>query len=72
MTPQVSKNRQLTDSKVWTRLQALVYDILPPAIAIPDDAPGLEKASANGRFFVGDQMAVGLYETIKIISGFVL
>ena len=53
------------------KLQALVYDILPPAIAIIDEATGLEKPSANGRFFVGAQMAVGLYETIKIISGFV-
>ena len=34
------------------KLQALVYDILPPAIVITDYAIGLEKISANGQFFV--------------------
>ena len=32
------------------RLQALVYDILPPATAITDYAIGLEKLSANEVF----------------------
>ena len=30
-----------------TKLQALVYDILPPTTAIADYAIGLEKLSAN-------------------------
>ena len=37
------------------KLQALVYDILPPTTAITDYAIGLEKMSANGQFFVGAQ-----------------
>ena len=42
------------------KLQALVYDVLPPTSAIIDYAVGLEKLSANGQFFVGIQMAVSL------------
>ena len=37
------------------KLQALVYDILPPTTAI-----GLEKLSANEQFFDDAQMAVSL------------
>ena len=42
------------------KLQALVYDILPPATAIVDYAIGLEKLSANEQFFVCAQIAVSL------------
>ena len=35
-----------------TRLQALVYDILPPTTATIGYATGLEKLSANGQIFV--------------------
>ena len=34
-----------------TKLQARVYDILPPTTAIVDYAVGLEKLSANEQFF---------------------
>ena len=37
----------------------IVYDILPTT-AIIDYATGLGKLSANGQFFVGDQVAVCL------------
>ena len=40
------------------KLQALVYDILPPATAIIGYAIGLRNLSANWHFFVGAQMTV--------------
>ena len=62
--------------KVWNglknetpKLQALVYDIHPPTIAITDFTIGLEKPSANGQFFIGAQMTVNLKQTTQIISG---
>ena len=51
----------------WYRLQALVYDILPPTTAITDYAIGLRKLSANEQFFVAAQMAVALQQTTQII-----
>ena len=49
------KTRLRVDSlKYGAKLQALVYDVLPPAT---DYAIGLEKLSANGKFFDGAQMA---------------
>ena len=42
------------------KLQALVYDILPPASAIFDYAIGIEELSANGQFFSDAQTAVSL------------
>ena len=39
------------------KLQALVYNILPATTAAAHYATGLRKLSANGQFFVGDQMA---------------
>ena len=42
------------------KLQALVYDILPPSTAIADYAIGLEKLSANEQFFHDAQTAVSL------------
>ena len=42
------------------KLQALVYDILPPATAIVDYTIGLEKLSANEHFFDDAQTAVSL------------
>ena len=41
-----------------SRLQALVYDILPSTAAIVDNAIGLEKLSANEQFFDDAQTAV--------------
>ena len=59
---------------IFTKLQALVYDILHPATAV-----GLEKLSANrqffigaqmyGQFFVGAQMSLNLQRTTQIIAG---
>ena len=45
-TPSVNK-----DTK-YSKLQALVYDSLPPTSAIVDYAIGLQKLSANGHFVV--------------------
>ena len=54
---------------VGTKLQALIYDSLPPTTAIIDYAIGLEKLSANGQFFDVAQMAISLEQTTQIISG---
>ena len=43
-----------------SKLQVLVYDILPPTSAIVDYAIGLEKLSANEQFFDDAQTAVSL------------
>ena len=42
------------------KLQALVYDILPPTTDIADYAIGLEKLSANEQFFDDAETAVSL------------
>ena len=49
-----------TDLGVRPKLQALVYDNLPPTTAITDYAIGLDKLSANEQFFDDVQTAVGL------------
>ena len=41
------------------KLQALVYDIIPPVTAIAEHAIGLEKLSANERFS-DDAQTVGM------------
>ena len=51
------------------KVQALVYNVLPPATAIVDYAIGLGKLSANEQFFVDAQMVVSLEQTIQIIAG---
>ena len=51
-----------------TKLQALVYDILPSTTAIFSYAIGSRKLSANGQFFVGAQTVVSLLQTTQIIS----
>ena len=48
------------DLRVGLKLQALVYDILPPTTAIVDYTVGLEKLSAIEQFFNDAQMAVSL------------
>ena len=49
------------DGHGWRyRLQALVYDILPPTTAIVDYAIGLEKLPASEQFFDDAQTAVSL------------
>ena len=42
------------------KLQAVMYDILPPTTAIIDYAAVLEKLSANGQLFTGVQMAISV------------
>ena len=49
-----------------TKLQALVYDILPPTTPITDYAIGLKKPSANGQIFLGAQMAVSLQQKLRL------
>ena len=57
-----------------SKLQALVYDILPSTIAVFSYAIGSRKLSAMSRFlgvlfcFVGVQTVVSLLQTTQIIS----
>ena len=51
-----------------SKLQALVYDILPPTTAIVDYAIALEKLSANEQFFDDAQTAIRFSLTTQIIS----
>ena len=57
--------------KVWvrTKLQALVYDILPSTTAIFSYAIGSRKLSANKHFFVGAQTVVSLLQATQIKQG---
>ena len=50
------------------RLQALVYDILPPTPAIFSYAIGSKKLSTNEQCFVDAQTVVSLLQTTQIIS----
>ena len=54
--------------KVWvlTKLQALVYDILPSTTAVFSYAIGSRKLSANEQFFVGAQTVISLLQTTQI------
>ena len=52
-----------------TKLQALVYDILPSTTAVFSYAIESRKLSANEQFFVGAQTAVSLLQTIQIKQG---
>ena len=49
------------------KLQALVYDILPPTTAIVDYAIGLEKLSVNEQFFDDVQTAVSCNRQFKLM-----
>ena len=51
-----------------SKLQALVYDILPSTTAVFSYAIGSGKLSANEQFFVGAQTVVSLLQTNQIIS----
>ena len=48
-----------------TKLQALVYNILPPTTTIT----GYATVSENCQFFTGTQMGIRLLQTTQIISG---
>ncbi len=52
-----------------SRLQALVYDILPLTTAVFSYPIGSRKLSANEQFFVGAQTVVGLLQTTQIKQG---
>ena len=53
---------------VVPKLQALVYDILPPTPAIFSYAIGSKKLSTNEQCFVDAQTVVSLLQTTQIIS----
>ena len=52
-----------------SKLQALVYDILPSTTAVFSYAIGPRKLSANEQFFVGAQTVVSLLQTTQIKQG---
>ena len=58
--------------RVHSKLQALVYDILPSTTAVFSYAKGPRKLSAKEQFFVGAQTVVSLLQTTQIISAFFL
>ena len=51
-----------------SKLQALVYDILPSTTAVFSYAIGSRKLSANEQFFVGAQTVVCFLQTTQIVS----
>ena len=55
-------------ARAVSKLQALVYDILPSTTAVFSYAIGSRKLSANEQFFVGAQTVVSLLQTTQIIS----
>ena len=57
---QAHKHRQAGShaGRIETKLQALVYDILPSTTALFSYATGSRKLSANEQFFVGAQTAM--------------
>ena len=66
----VSFPQDLLSKALWynTKLQTLVYDILPSTTAVFSYATGSRKLSANEQFFVGSQTVVSLLQTTQIIS----
>ena len=55
--------------KEGSKLQALVYDVLPSTTAIFSYAMGSRKLSVNEQFFVGVQTVVSLLQTSQIKQG---
>jgi len=55
--------------KAHSKLQAMVYDILPSTTAVFSYAIGSRKLSANEQFFVGAQTVVSLLQTTQIKQG---
>ena len=53
---------------MMTKLQALVYDILPSTTAVFSYVIGPRKLLANEQFFVGAQTVVCLLQATQIIS----
>ena len=60
--------RYRSRTKVFDKLQALVYDILPSTTAVFNYAIGPRKLSADEQFFVGAQTVVSLLQTTQIVS----
>ena len=58
----------VTPLKGHSKLQALVYDILPSTTTVFSYAIGLRKLSANEQFLVDAQTVVSLLQTTQIIS----
>ena len=56
--------------KVSSKLQALVYDILPSTTAVFSYAIGSRKLSANEQFFVGAQIKPNSFESRRNSSSF--
>ena len=54
--------------RVCTKLQALVYDVLPSTTAVFSYAIGSRKLSVNEQFFCSCSNGIGLLETTQIIS----
>ena len=59
----------VTPLKGHSKLQKLVYDILPSTTAVFSFAIGSRKLSANELFFVGAQTVVSLLQTTQIKQG---
>ena len=58
-----------SEKQLLSKLQALVYDILPSTTAVFSYAIGSRKLSANEQFFfVGAQTVVSVLQTTQIIS----
>ena len=55
--------------KTLSKLQALVYDILPSTTAVFSYAIGSRKLLANEQFFVGAQTVIRLLQATQIITG---
>ena len=64
---QGKQGEELMKTRVKTKLQALVYNILPSTTAVFSYATGSRKLSANKQFFVGAQKVVILLQTTQII-----
>ena len=62
----ISDTRQGLGGKGGSKLQALVYDILPSTTAVFSYTIGSRKLSANEQFFVGAQTVVSLLQTTQI------
>ena len=59
----------VTPLKGHSKLQKLVYDILPSTTAVFSFAIGSRKLSANELFFVGAQTVVSLLQTSPVKQG---
>ena len=66
LRPDIEQNHRVSGT---LKLQALVYDILPPTTAVFSYATGSRKLSANEQFFAGAQTVVSLLQTTPIKQG---